>query len=162
MVNICKEGNVYMVDMVLFKKYKTIKDAGHSGKKSFLHMVSAYQSELGIALGQIKVDEKSNEITAIPKLPDSLDIKGCVITMDAMGCQKNIVEKIIEKKAKYVLAVKENQKGLYEGIKETVMLSKPTCQYKDIDCDHGRVEERLCRVYCDLTAIPGSWRIGQL
>ncbi len=62
-----------------------------------------------------------------------MDIKGCVITMDAMGCQKNIVEKIVEKKAKYVLAVKENQKGLYEGIKETVMLGKPTCQYKDIE-----------------------------
>ena len=120
-------------------------------------MVSAYQSQMGITLGQIKVDEKSNEITAIPKLLDSLDVKGCVITMDAMGCQKNIVEKIVEKKAKYVIAVKENQKGLHEGIKETIMLCEPTCQYKDIECDHGRVEERICRVYHDLTAIPGSW-----
>lgn len=72
------------------------------------------QTETGISLGQIKGDEKSNEIVAIPKLLDMLEVKGCTITIDAMGCRTKIAEKIIENKARYVLAVKENQRRLHE------------------------------------------------
>lgn len=69
-----------------------------------------------MSLGQIKTEEKSNEITAIPMLLELLEIKGCVVTIDAMGCQTSIAEKIIEKQADYVLAVKDNQKQRHEAV----------------------------------------------
>ena len=72
-------------------------------------MVSAWASEMNMVLGQLKTEEKSNEITAIPALLDLLDISGCIVTIDAMGCQKRIAAKIIDKGADYVLALKKNQ-----------------------------------------------------
>lgn len=107
-------GNVISIDG------KTIRGAGERGDTGYVHMVTACQTETGISLGQIKVDEKGNEIVAIPKLLDMLEVKGCTITIDAMGFQTKIAEKIIEKKARYVLAVKENQRRLHEEILETV------------------------------------------
>ena len=84
--------------------------------KSALHLVSAGATANKISLGQVAVAEKSNEITAIPKLLDLLEVAGAVVTIDAMGCQTEIAEKIVEKKADYVLAVKGNQPTLHEGI----------------------------------------------
>lgn len=130
-----KPGDVISIDG------KTMRGAGERGDSGYVHMVTACQSETGISLGQIKVDEKSNEIVAIPKLLDMLEVKGCTITIDAMGCQTKIAERIIEKKARYVLAVKENQKRLHEEILETVKMVKPTGIHKELDADHGRVEE---------------------
>ncbi len=141
---------------------KTIRGAGERGESSYVHLVSACQSETGISLAQMKVDEKSNEIVAIPKLLDMLEVKGCTITIDAMGCQTKIAEKIIEKKARYVLAVKENQKRLHEEIQETAKMVKPTGIHKELDADHGRVEERVCRVYRDLSFISASWNWPEL
>jgi len=96
------------------------KTARHSynrkDKLGAIHMVSAWANQAGMSLGQVKTEEKSNEITAIPVLLDMLEIKGCIITIDAMGCQTDIAEKIIEKQADYVLAVKDNQKFLHEAI----------------------------------------------
>ncbi|ANG61225.1 hypothetical protein A8C75_01290 [Marinobacterium aestuarii] len=77
------------------------------------HMVNAWASEAGIALGQLKVDAKSNEITAMPALLDTLAIKGCLVTLDAMGRQKRIANKILKKEADYLLAVKSNQRKLH-------------------------------------------------
>ena len=131
-----KAGDVFSIDG------KTIRGAGERGNEGYVHMVSACESESGISLGQIKVDEKSNEITAVPKLLDMLDVKGCTITMDAMGCQKSIAEKIVEKKAYYLLAVKENQHGLLEGIKETELLSKPSCKRYDKKTGSETIEKR--------------------
>jgi predicted transposase YbfD/YdcC len=74
-------------------------------KMGAIHMVSAWANQAGMSLGQVKTDAKSNEITAIPKLLDLLEIKGCIVTIDAMGCQTDIAEKIIDKSADYVLAV---------------------------------------------------------
>ena len=71
-------------------------------------MVSAWASENSLVLGQVKVDEKSNEITAIPELLNLLDVSGCIVTIDAMGCQKQIARQIVSQEADYVLAVKEN------------------------------------------------------
>ena len=85
-------------------------------RKSAIHMVSAYAAENGVVLGQKKTDDKSNEITAIPALLDLLDIKGCIVTIDALGCQEKITEKIVSKEADYVLAIKNNQKQLHEEI----------------------------------------------
>ena len=78
--------------------------------------LSAWANQASISLGQVKTEEKSNKITAIPVLLDMFEIKGCIITIDAMGCQIDIAEKIIEKQADYVLAVKDNQKFLHEAI----------------------------------------------
>ena len=78
--------------------------------KNALHLVSAFAADLGVVLGQVATDSKSNEITAIPALLELLELKGSIVTIDAMGCQKAIAAKIQEKKADYVLALKENQK----------------------------------------------------
>lgn len=88
------------------------------GSKSGIHLVSAVASELGISLGQVKTEEKSNEITAIPKLLDLLLLKGCVVSIDAMGCQREIAKKIVDAEADYFLALKENQPSLYQGVEE--------------------------------------------
>ena len=79
-------------------------------------MVSAFACENGVALAQCPVDKKSNEITALPTLLELLEIKGCLVTIDAMGCQKSIAEKIVSKEANYLLAVKANHKGLLSQI----------------------------------------------
>ncbi|GHT67164.1 hypothetical protein AGMMS50239_29870 [Bacteroidia bacterium] len=80
-----------------------------------IHIVSAWSKANQLSLGQVKVDEKSNEITAIPKLLDVLVVKGCLVTIDAMGCQREIAARIIEKVADYLLAVKGNQRCLEEN-----------------------------------------------
>lgn len=118
-------------------------------RKAAIHMVSAFAAENGVVMGQVKVDDKSNEITAIPALLELLDVKGCIVTIDAMGCQEKIAENIIQKDADYVLAVKGNQKQLYDEIKD-LFLTARNYSFKAIDHDyfeeshkgHGRVEVR--------------------
>jgi predicted transposase YbfD/YdcC len=112
-------------------------------------MVSAWANKAGLTLGQVKTDEKSNEITAIPQLLEMLHIKGCIVTIDAMGTQKAIAKKITEKKADYILALKGNQGTLHEDIKyffsetsDTELSQPPFSYYKTIEKDHGRVEKR--------------------
>lgn len=116
-----------------------------------IHMVSAWSSENGLVLGQEKTAEKSNEITAIPQLLDVLELKGCIVTIDAMGCQTAIAKKIIQKKADYVLALKGNQGNLYSEVSEyfkialTENFKGVTHDYFDeYDAGHGRVEYRQC------------------
>jgi predicted transposase YbfD/YdcC len=118
------------------------------GKKA-IYMVSAWASENRLVLGQTKVDDRSNEITAIPHLLDMLEVSGCIVTTDAMGCQTAIAEKAIEKDADYVFVVKENQGRLFETIQE--LFDDPDemrwvdCDYhKTVDKDHGRIEIRQC------------------
>ena len=118
-------------------------------KKSAIHMVSAFATANGIVLGQKKTNEKSNEITAIPELLQLIDIKGGIVTIDAMGCQKEIANKIIEKQADYVLAVKDNQKNLHEEVKD-FFITAINHEFKNVDYDyfeettkgHGRIEQR--------------------
>ncbi len=102
-----------------------------------------------LVLAQKKVDDKSNEITAIPKLLDVLMIKGCVITIDAMGCQKEIAGKIIDKGAHYVLAVKNNQEYLLDDLKEAFAQSEPEAIITQTEMGHGRIEKRTCKVIND-------------
>jgi len=132
---------------------KTIRGAKKYGSKSAIHLVSAWASANELVLGQYKVDEKSNEITAIPSLLDVLSIKGCVVTIDAMGCQTKIAEKIIEKQADYILAVKENQGVLLENVNDSFRFVKPADIFTKTECDHGRVETRKCSVINDLNMI---------
>jgi predicted transposase YbfD/YdcC len=117
--------------------------------KTAINMVSAWASENQMVLGQVKVDSKSNEITAIPELLELLEVAGCIVTIDAMGCQTEIATKIVGKEADYVLAVKANQGNLYEDIvqyfdwaladkfNQTTYTTEET-----IDGSHGRVEVR--------------------
>ena len=84
----------------------------HDKNKRPLHVVSAFAHEYGLVMGQMACEEKSNEITTIPKLLDMLEISGCIVTIDAMGTQKEIAEKIVSKNADYILTLKENQKNL--------------------------------------------------
>ncbi|MFW6202676.1 MAG: ISAs1 family transposase [Marinilabilia sp.] len=112
-----------------------------------IHMVSAFASENGLCLGQVSTHEKSNEITAIPELLDNLTLHGCTVTIDAMGCQTAIAEKIREKGADYILAVKGNQGALEEGIKDTVRFNNPIDTSTNVDAGHGRIETRICNVY---------------
>jgi len=120
-----------------------------SGDKKAIHMISAWASSNQVVLGQLKTEEKSNEITAIPHLLRLLDISGCIITIDAMGTQKKIAETIIKNDGEYVLAVKENHKRLYD---DTVLFFKEMesmksegftfNEHKTVDGDHGRIETR--------------------
>jgi predicted transposase YbfD/YdcC len=132
---------------------KTIRGAKHKGKKSPIHMVSAWACENNLVLGQVKTDEKSNEITAIPNLLDILDISGNTISIDAMGTQKEIAKKIIEKDANYILAVKGNQPQLLEDIQDEFKFSKQIDTTKDEDLGHGRIETRICSVITDFQFI---------
>jgi predicted transposase YbfD/YdcC len=127
--------------------------------KDAIHMVSAWASENGITLGQRKVDDKSNEITAIPELLQLLSITGCIITIDAMGCQKKIAQTIRDKDADYVLSVKDNQKNLHQDIEDwfthadQVNFEEMNHDYhKTVNKGHGRLEIRECWVIADPVA----------
>lgn len=112
------------------------------------YIVSAFLSEIGISIGQVKVDDKSNEITAIPQLLDLIDISGLFVTIDAIGTQINIANKIIDKKGNYILKVKTNQRDLLDDIKTyfDIEISNDNCEIDFIDTDfennHGRTERR--------------------
>jgi predicted transposase YbfD/YdcC len=128
-------------------------------------MVSAWATQNRIVLGQVKTEEKSNEITAIPKLLEILNIKGCLVTIDAMGCQKEIAQKIIDGGANYMLAVKDNQPTLNAeitavfdeaGKDPAVLETMDFCE--TIDEGHGRVERRRCwTTTADRVPSAGQW-----
>jgi predicted transposase YbfD/YdcC len=118
--------------------------------KKAIHLVSAWANANQIVLGQVKVDDKSNEITAIPELLDQLDIEGDTVTIDSMGCQKEIAQKIIGCQADYVLAVKGNQPNLEAQIEQSFQLEKPAETFETIEKGHGRIETRRCSLIRDL------------
>jgi predicted transposase YbfD/YdcC len=142
-------------DVVAFDG-KTIRGLASSSKKYPLHIVSAFCTENKISLGQISVDDKSNEITAIPKLLDLLVVKGCIVTTDAMGCQKNIAQKIIEKEADYILQVKDNQGELKQQVEKLFANNTQSTMAVSDDIGHGRIEKRTCDVINDLTFLDGQ------
>ena len=131
---------------------KTVRRSRDDNKaKKAIHMVSAFSSKFGLVLGQEKCLEKSNEITAIPALLTMLMIKGAIITIDAMGCQKKIAGKIIKKEADYILAIKGNQANLHEEVIDIFNKVKtPAFAHyvyqvdTELDKDHGRIETREC------------------
>ena len=129
------------------------KSARHSydtdNGKGMIHMVSAWASANQLVLGQVKVSDKSNEITAIPKLLNILDVEGCIVTIDAMGTQREIAQQIIEQKADYVLSLKGNQGDLHEDVQQLFEWAHTTQfknieheAYQTIDKGHGRIEIR--------------------
>jgi predicted transposase YbfD/YdcC len=136
--------------------------------KEALHMVSAWVSGNGLVLGQLKVDDKSNEIPAVPELLEMLEIEGCIVTLDALHCQTETAEAIFEKGADYVLPVKENQPRLLEALQRLFDDPEEMCW---VDCDffrtvekgHGRIETRECWTtsdpeYLEYIATLAEWR----
>jgi len=131
----------------------------HMGKKA-IHMVSAWGEANGLVLGQQKVDKKSNEITAIPLLLEALDLAGCIVTIDAMGCQKDIAEQIIDQGGDYVFSLKGNQGHLHEDVVEMFTYFEKIHfegiahdYHKSVTKDHGRLEIREC-----WTFDPHAWK----
>jgi predicted transposase YbfD/YdcC len=129
---------------------KTARRSHDHGKgKKALHLVSAWATENGVALGHVKTDDKSNEITAIPELLKLLQLKGCLVTIDAMGCQRDIAQAILDAGADYLLAVKGNQETLCEDVEQEFKEAQADhfahmdCLYHEtLDKGHGRIEKR--------------------
>ena len=136
----------------------------HNGSSRMAHLVSAWHTERGLVLAQVKTAAKSNEITAIPELLDALDVQGAIITIDAMGCQRAVVEKIIARQADYIIGVKDNQPLLAQAIEKLFDAhdanpsAAPLAQDSSVDKGHGRVEIRSCTVAHDLQSLgePGQ------
>jgi predicted transposase YbfD/YdcC len=138
---------------------KTLRGSA-SSKLAPLHLVSAWAAQAHLSLGQVAVDGKSNEITAIPQLLELLDLKGALVTIDAIGCQKAIAGKIVERGGDYVLAVKSNQERLLSDIQETVgkaldgeFAKHQVAMITTVDEGHGRREERTYTVITNLEKI---------
>lgn len=123
-------------------------------KAKAIHMVSAWASENQMVLGQVKTEEKSNEITAIPVLLDMLEIKGCIVTIDAMGCQKGIAEKIAGAEADYVFGLKGNQTSLHDDVKLYFENEDVTEKTVTHDKGHGRVETREYALETEIGWLP--------
>ena len=154
-----KNDNVIAIDG------KALRGSRPAKGKKLVHMVSAYSSELKLILGFTPIDQKSNEITAIPEVLDMLFMEGALITSDAMGCQKNICKKIIEKKADYLLCAKDNQPTLSSNIE--AYFSQYIEEHPDdpapdddeptfaetIEKNRGRQEHRRCWVFNDIEVI---------
>lgn len=141
------EGEVISIDG------KALRGSCRPGSKSMVHMVSAWASANNIVLGQLKVDDKSNEITAIPALLEVLVLTGCIVTIDAMGCQKTIASAIIDKGADYILALKGNQSELHNQVQDSFRFMEVRSVSHQTDLGHGRVEKRTCSVIDDLSMI---------
>lgn len=139
----------YVNENVVAIDGKTMKGSHQSSKGlKALHILSAYSCANGLSLGQLKVDGKTNEITVIPALIEQLAIDGAIITIDAMGCQREIAEAIVKKNADYILAVKGNQKELYAAIVDTFEITTAKETYThEINGDHGRIESRLVEAF---------------
>ena len=150
-VNEVTEGQLVAVDG------KTVRRShDRSIGKAAIHMVSAWASANHLVLGQTRVDAHSNEITAIPELLKVLEVSGCTVTIDAMGCQKEIAKTIVDQGADYVLALKENQGQLYEDVKDLFEYERQE-GFEDVEHDfhqtvnkgHGRIETRQCWAISD-------------
>jgi predicted transposase YbfD/YdcC len=151
-INKITEGEVIAIDG------KTLRHSYDKGKeKGAIHMISAWATNNRLVLGQCKVDEKSNEITAIPELIKVLDIAGCIVTIDAMGCQKQIVKSIVEKSGEYIIALKKNQGNLYKNVeeifKEAIAKGFEGFKYSEFhtkEDEHGREEIRHYLMLSDI------------
>ena len=129
---------------------KSVRGSRKGDAARALHMVSAWAADMGLLLGQCKVDGKSNEITAIPELLRLLHLKGCIVTIDAIGCQKSIAQQLHEHGADYVLSLKGNQRHMHEVVRKHFEASGTAKQqdntYAERSSGHGRVELRSYRV----------------
>jgi predicted transposase YbfD/YdcC len=133
------------------------RSGGKKNSKQAIHVVSAFAARQRLVMGQVAVGEKSNEIVAIPALLNMMAIEGAVVTIDAMGCQRDIAKKIIDKKADYILALKGNQGTLREDVELFAVEQKAkgfedttVSRHETVDGDHGRIETRKYTVFHDI------------
>ncbi|POZ61433.1 ISAs1 family transposase [Chromobacterium alticapitis] len=136
------------------------------GQHGPVHMVSAFATELGLALGQEKVADKSNEITAITALLNALDVKGCLVILDAMGCQKDVAKTIVERQADYLLAVKDNQPKLRQAA-ACALMDRPGERVTGAQKGHGRTVLQHVVIapaedFVDEAAWPGGKTVGRV
>ena len=134
-----------------------------------IHPVSTWAAANTLTLGQVKTDQKSNEITAIPRLLELLELNGCIVTIDAMGCEKEISQGILDRGADYLLAVKENQgrlyqdvRGLFDGVEKLGWDGVPYDYATTLNKGHGRIERRECWAISDPSCLEylstgGDW-----
>ena len=163
-VNRLTQGQVIALDG---KTLRRLHDR-NSGKEA-IHLVSARAAVNTLTLGQVKTEEKSNQITAIPRLLEMLELNGCIVTIDAMGCQKEIARGILERGANYVLAVKENQGWLYQDVRDLFeggdglgLNGVPHDYATTLNKGHGRIERRECwaisdPAYLEYLSTAGDW-----
>jgi len=145
---------------------KTVRGSADPGTgRAAIHMVSAWATENKLSLGQVVVDEKSNEIPAIPELLQLLEISGALVTIDAMGCQTEIAERIRGKGADYILAVKQNQPTLYERVEGAIDAAleqdaEEIAEHQTVETGHGRQETRTYAVFPAPESVDpeGQWR----
>ena len=153
-VHTMTEGQVIAIDG------KTLRGSyNREDRNSTIHMVSAYANANKMVLGQLKTDKKSNEITAIPELINMLELRGALVTIDAMACQTKIAKAIVKKGADYLLAVKDNQGGLSKAIKQAFRSHRAEpieFSSSPLEKSHGRVETRQCFVL-DATDLQGDF-----
>ena len=149
------EGQLINIDG---KKIKGVSPASKGNEG--LYILSAWVSEQEICMGQLPVDDKSNEIFSIPDLLDEIEIKGSTVSIDAIGCQVEIAKKIIKKEADYLLALKKNQKGLFEEIKEAFAQFSGQQHRDNWEMDHGRIERRNCTIL-DAKEVLGPKKLKQ-
>lgn len=136
---------------------KTVKGSNPRCKgMEGLYYVSAYAAENELVLSQETTQEKSNEITAVPKLLDAIDCKGAIITVDALNCQAKIADKVIKKGANYIFSLKKNQQELYEQVVGRFERQDIADRDQNIDIGHGRIEKRTCSVIGDLKFIDNA------
>ena len=130
---------------------KTICGSANAKHKAY-HVISAFAAENQLTLGELTVEEKTNEITAVPELLNLIDVKGSIVTADAMSCQKKIVETITEKKADYAIGLKQNQPALYKDTEDYFNeYYKEIPSTNTLDKGHGRIEKREYRLLTDLS-----------
>lgn len=158
------DGIVGAVKGVVAFDGKTVRGS-KDGPNTALHMVSAYATELGVSLGQEGSAGKGNELVAIKALLETLVLKGCIVTMDALGCQTDVVEKIVARGGDYVLAVKDNQKNLSQAVVEFFSTAEAfdfrhiNVQKRDwVEKDHGRLETRRAAFVSDVSWMDKSMR----
>lgn len=155
-VHVITQGEIVAIDG------KTIRGSFDAATgKNALHIVSAWARGANVALGQVKTDEKSNEIKAIPELISLLQLKGAIVTIDALGCQKIVAQSLLDKKADYVLAVKKNQPSLHAEINDLFNLANDNKNiifqsFDDIDKGHGRIESRSYQTINCLNLAPAT------
>jgi predicted transposase YbfD/YdcC len=141
-----------------------------AAEQSPLHMLHAWAVEQRLLLGQLAVGEKSNEITAVPKLLEMLSLKGCIVTADALNCQRAIAACVVEQGADYVLALKANQPSMHDDVRRFLSDPErtPDATHRTVDGDHGRIETRTSTVCTDIGWLqdlhqwPGLAAIGRV
>lgn len=149
------EGEVVAIDG------KTLRRSfDRTSSKAAIHMVSAWSTKNSLVLGQVKTEEKSNEITAIPKLLELLHLQGCIVTLDAMGCQREIVQAVVDKGADYVISLKGNQgtlktqvEALFQEAREESFETVPHAYTETVEKEHGRSEKRRYWITAKLDAV---------